>query len=229
MEDVLSKAAHELAARLEEEETTIVHVPADAIDFILNLFINPDCDWTDNGAFEAFQQWQEKCQELQAKWSQSQSRPSVDSIESLKNMASTVKQYLSVGEIKRCIDETTYEDIRVMSRDITILRGMWLLFSRLVECELPNDMYLPRDLILRFVLGMGRIVIYIDISLRKHGHGPEIDLLLPELSANVEAAFQKKFGNPSAIVGGGIAIDAETQRGIRAQSETRHVAGYAQP
>jgi hypothetical protein len=199
MEDVLSEDAHRLAAKLEKENSPILHIPADAIDLILNLFINPDYDLTDEGALKAFQLWQEQCQRLQATWSQSTSEPAAaDSIESLLNLASTVKQYLSVTEIKRCVDEATYDDLRVVGRDIMILRGMWLMFTKLLARELPADLHLPKDLVLRFVLGVGRIAICVDISLRSHGQGGDIDSLLAQWLAMVEAAFQAKCGDVSS-------------------------------
>ena len=199
MEDVLSQDAHRLAEKLEKEDSRILHIPADAIDLILNLFLNPDYDLTDEGAFEAFQLWQEQCQRLQASWSQSAALPgAADSIESLLSLASTVKKYLSVTEIKRCVDEATYDDLCIVGRDITMLRRMWLMFTKLLARELPADLHLPKDLFLRFVLGMGRIAIYFDIALRSHGQGGDIDFLLPYWLAMVETAFHEKFGNANS-------------------------------
>jgi hypothetical protein len=199
MEDVLSEDAHRLAAKLQNEDSPILHIPADAIDLILNLFMNPDYDLTDDGAFEAFQVWQEQCQRLQATWSRSTSLPrAADSIESLLILASTVKQYLSVAEIKRCVDEATDADLRIVGRDITMLRRMWLMFAKLLARELPDDLHLPKDLILRFVLGMGRIAIYLDLALRSHGQGGDIDSLLPCWLVMVEGAFHEKFGDANS-------------------------------
>lgn len=199
MEDVLSEDAHKLAAKLQKEEFPMLHIPADAIDLILNLFVNPDYDLTDGGAFEAFQEWQEQCQPLQATWSRSTSQPrAADSIESLLTLASTVKQYLSVVEVKRCIHEATYDDLRVVGRDITMLRHMWLMFTKLLARELPDDLHLPKDLILRFVLGMGRMAIYFDLALRSHGQGGDIDSLMSYWLTMVESAFHEKFGDANS-------------------------------
>jgi hypothetical protein len=199
MEDVLSENAHKLAAKLQREEFPMLHIPADAIDLILNLFVNPDYDLTDEGAFEAFQQWQEQCQRLQATWSRSTSQPlSADSIESLLSLALTVKQYLSVSEVKRCIDEATYDDLLVIGQDIAMWRRMWLMFTQLLAQELPKDIRLPRDLILRFVLGMGRMAIYFDLALRSHEQGGDIDSLMSYWLTMVEGAFHEKFGDANS-------------------------------
>jgi len=199
MEDVLSRDAHTLAEKLQREDSPILQIPADAIDLILNLFVNPDYDLTDEGAFEAFQGWQERCQQLQATWSGPTSEPrAADSIESLLTLASTVKQYWSVAEVKRCVDEATHDDLRVVSRDITMLRRMWLMFTKLLAQELPNDLRLPRDLILRFVLGIGRMAIYFDLSLRSHGQGGDIDSLMSYWLTKVEGAFHEKFGDANS-------------------------------
>lgn len=197
LEDVLNDDAHTLAARLEKQDTPALRVPADAIDLILNLFINPEYDLTDLGAFEAFQLWQAECQRLQASWSQSQP-VAADSIESLLKLASTVKQYLSVTEIKRAVDEATHDDLRVITRDIAVLRRMWSLFVELLVRELPGDFHLPNDVVLRLVFGIGEIAIYLDIALRKHGEGGQIDSLLPSALSQVEAAFHRKFGDSNA-------------------------------
>jgi hypothetical protein len=199
MEDVLSEDAHKLASKLQKEESPMLHIPADAIDLILNLFVNPDYDLTDAGAFEAFQEWQEQCQRLQATWTRSTSQPSAaDSIESLLTLASTVKQYLSVVEVKRCVDEATYDDLRVVGRDITMLRHMWLMFTKLLARELPSDLRLPRDLVLRFVLGMGRMAIYFNLALRSYGQGGDIDSLMSYWLTMVESAFHEKFGDANS-------------------------------
>jgi hypothetical protein len=197
LEDILNDDAHTLAAGLEKEDTPAFRVPADAIDLILNLFINPEYDLTDLGAFEAFQLWQAECQRLQASWSQSQPM-AADSIESLLKLASTVKQHLSVTEIKRAIDEATDDDLRVITRDIAILRRMWLMFTKILARELPKDFHLPNDVVLRLVFGIGEIAIYFDIALRKHGEGGQIDSLLPSALSQMEVAFHKKFGDSNS-------------------------------
>ena len=201
MEDVLSEDASILAAKLRKEDSPLLHIPADALDLILNLFMNPDYDLTDEGAFQAFQLWQEQCQRLQASWSQSAMQPGTpDSIGSLFGLASTVKRYMSITEIKRCVDEATYDALRVVGRDVAMLRRTWLMFSKLLARELPAELYLPKDLVLRFVLGMGRIAIYLDIALRSHGQGGDIDSLLPHWLGVVERAFDEKFGEATSSI-----------------------------
>ena len=69
------------------------------------------------------------------------------------------------------------------------------MFTRLLARELPADLHLPKDVVLRFVLGMGRIAIYVGIALRSRGEGGDIDSLLPHWLAMVEAAFQAKCGD----------------------------------
>ncbi|PWT76537.1 MAG: hypothetical protein C5B59_06265 [Bacteroidetes bacterium] len=200
MEDVLSDAAYKLAAKLQTEESEIVHVPADAIELMLNVFINPDYDLTDHGAFEAWQLWQEQCQRLQASWSRSSTHiVAADSLDSLLNLASKVKQYLSVAEIKCAVDEASYNDLREVGRDIQLMRRMWSMFTELLSRKMRDDIYLPQDLILRLALGLGRIAIYVDISLRKNGYGPDIDSLLRDAVRKLETAFHEQLDTPETL------------------------------
>lgn len=200
LEDVLSESASIFAAKLEKENDPLLHIPVDALDLILNIFMNPDYDFTDQGAFQAIQLWQEQCHQLQASWSKSGMQPgTADSIESLFGLASTIKRYLSIIEIRRCVVEADYDDLRVVGRDITILRHMWLMFSKLLARELP-DLYLPKELVLRLVLGMGRIGIYLDIALRSNGEGNKIDSLLSDGLAMFERVMDEKFGDAKSLV-----------------------------
>lgn len=201
LEDVLSESASIFAAKLEKENSALLHIPVDALDLILNIFMNPDYDFTDQGAFQAIQLWQEQCHRLQASSSKSGMQPgTADSIESLFGLASTVKRYLSITEIRRCVVEANYDDLRVVDRDITKLRHMWLMFSKLLAKELPADLYLPKDLVLRIVLGMGRIAIYLDIALRSNGEGNRIDSLLSHGLAMFERVMGEKFGDAKSLV-----------------------------
>ncbi len=201
VEDVLSESASILAANLEKENSPELQIPVDALDLILNIFMNPDYDLTDQGAFQAVQLWLEQCQMLQASWSKSGMQPgTADSIESLYGLASTVKRYLSITEIKRCVVEASYDDLRVVDHDIIRLRHMWLMFSKLIACELPADLHLPKELVLRLVLGMGRIAIYLDIALRNNGEGNYIDSLLSQGVAMLEQAIRAKLGDTRSSV-----------------------------
>ena len=200
LEDVLSESASIFAAKLEKENDPLLHIPVDALDLILNIFMNPDYDFTDQGAFQAIQLWQEQCHQLQASRSKSGMQlGTADSIESLFGLASTIKRYLSITEIRRCVVEANYDDLRVVGRDITILRHMWLMFSKLLARELP-DLDLPKELVLRLVLGMGRIAIYLDIALRSNGEGNKIDSLLSDGLAMFERVMDEKFGDAKSLV-----------------------------
>jgi hypothetical protein len=90
------------------------------------------------------------------------------------------------------VDESTDEDLLIVERDLRSVRGIARMFVKLLSTELASTVDLPRDILWRFVFGMGRIIICLDLSFRKHGRGSEIDALLADVLAKIQVAFDRK-------------------------------------
>jgi hypothetical protein len=98
-------------------------------------------------------------------------------------------------KIKRAVDECCDDEILVLEHDLQSLRRVGRMFAKLLSTELPAGHRLPWDMVWRFIFGLGRVMVCIDLSLRKHGFGKDIDSLLSEVVARVQAAFDLKFNS----------------------------------
>jgi hypothetical protein len=101
MEDVLSDVAHTLTAKLKHEQFPVCDVSQDAMDLILNVFMNPNYDMTDIDAFGALQTWLQHCERSQmfqsvATKEASSNQPST--VNSAIRQAVLVKEHLSLPE-----------------------------------------------------------------------------------------------------------------------------------
>lgn len=198
MEDVLSDTAHSLTARLKQEQFPVCDVTQDAMDLILNVFMNPNYDMTDTDAFGALQSWLQHCE--RSEMFQSIARKETDpnqpsTLNSGVRQVLLIQKHLSLPEIKRAVDECGDDEILVVEHDLESLRHVVCMVERLLSAELPGDLIVPLDMVWRFVLGLGRVMVCIDLSLRKQGFGKDIDSLLSELLARVQTAFDLKFSN----------------------------------
>ena len=195
MEDVLSDTAHTLTAKLKQEQFPVCDFSQDAMDLILNVFMNPNYDMTDIYAFGALQSWLQHCERSEMFESlttkeTSSSQPST--LDSAIRQAVLFKAHLSLPEIKRAVDECTDDDILVLERDLQSLRRVGRMFAQLLSAELPAGHRLPWDMVWRFIFGLGRIMICIDLALRKQGFGSDVDSFLSEVVVKVQAAFDLK-------------------------------------
>lgn len=201
VEDVLGDTAYDLISKIKGEQSPICDVPLEALDLILNLFINPNYDLTDIGAFKALRRWFQLCEQFQASLRGPDNRqiPSQPpTLDSMIQQAVLIREHLSVAEIKRAVNECKDEDLLVVERDLHSLRRIARMFAKLLSTELPSTAELPWDLIRRFVFGTGRIIICVDLSLRRHGRGEEIDSLLAEVLSKTQGAFDRKFNQADA-------------------------------
>lgn len=201
IEDVLGDIAYDLIAKLKNEEVPISDVPQEAVDLALNLFINANYDFTDKGAFKSLRSWLRLCEQYQASLREpgsAQVSSPASPISTMISQAKLIREHLSVAEIKRAVDESKDEDLLVVERDLHSVRLIARMFAKLLSSELASNVELPRDLIWRFVFGLGRIVICLDLSFRKHGRGSDIDALVTDLLAKVQNAFDTKFNEAKA-------------------------------
>lgn len=195
-EDVLGDIAYDLISKLKNEQVPISDVPLEVVDLALNLFINADYDLTDREAFKSLRSWLQRCEQYQASLrgpgsSHVSSQPST--ISSMIAQAKLIREHLSVVEIKRAVDESTNQDLLVVERDLHLVRHIVRMFAKLLSSELASTIELPKDMVWRFVFGLGRIVICLDLSFRKHGRGSEVDAVLADVLGKTQQAFDRKF------------------------------------
>lgn len=201
IEDALDDAAYDYAAKLKREEYPTYNMPEEALALILNLWMNPQYDMTDLGAFKAWPLWQQHCNSIHANRSQMDNElktSSGDSINSLVRHASLFKEYLSLPQIKWAVEESTDDDLHQVEGDMRALRKLWFMFSKLLSAELPKNCRIPQDIAMRLVFGLGKVAHCVDLSLRKHGLGKEVDSVLSDVQVKVKAAFDRKFRQSQA-------------------------------
>jgi hypothetical protein len=205
MEDVLYDKACDLTKQLRHEPSPLCELPDDALSLVFNILMNPNLDRTDSGAFESLQIWLRRCEQVFQTGRNGSSEAPVsnqpDTINSLMKGAALLKEYLSVSKISQAVEESNDDDLRVVQHDLLILRKIALLFRKLLSSNLPTECQVPRAMVLRGVLGIGEIAIWIDLSLRKHGLGRDIDALLSECFIKVQTAFDRKFRDESSEIG----------------------------
>ena len=114
------------------------------------------------------------------------------------SQAKLLREHLSFVEIKRAVDESKDEDLLVVERDLHSVRLIARMFAKLLSSELASNVELPRDMIWRFVFGLGRMIICLELSFRKHGRGSDVDALVTDLVAKVQKAYDTKFNKAKA-------------------------------
>ena len=146
-EDVLSDATYWLTAKLKEEQFPICDVTQDAIDLMLNIFLNPNYDMTDIDAFGALQVWLEHCERSRfgrRERSEMKTRPPKP-IETAIQRAIRFKKYLSIPVISQAVNDCCDEELLLVENDLQHLRRVARMFAKLLSTELPAEFRLPWD------------------------------------------------------------------------------------
>jgi hypothetical protein len=176
-------------------------MPQHSLEALINVFLNQDYDLTD-GAFEL---GTEELKEYESAMLQRQAAALTagglsdaylvrkdNRLENLFDRAPFIKQYFSLHQLKRAVDECTDNDLRAVSRDLYLLREMALVARKIITIltrEVPTEYMPTRADILQPILSVGGILILADLSLRRNGFAQEIDYFLPEALR----AFQQGF------------------------------------
>jgi hypothetical protein len=201
IEDFIEEAAYHHVEKLRRTGAGGLLMPQHALEALINVFLNQGYDLTD-GAFEL---GAEELKEYESAMLQRQAAALTaeglsdahlarkdNRLESLFDRAPFIKQYFSLHQLKRAVDECTDGDLQAVSHDLYLLREMALLASKIITIltsEVPAEYKPARADILRPILDIGGALILADLSLRRNGFAQEIDYFLPEALR----AFQHGF------------------------------------
>lgn len=201
IEDMIEEAAYQHVEEMRRAGVEGLLVPQHSLEALINVFFNQGYDLTD-GAFEL---GAEELKEYESAWRQRHAAALAaeglsdaylarqdNSLVSLLDHAPFIKQYFSLHQLKRAVDECTNDELRAVQRDLSLLREMALMIRRIITIltrEIPAEYKPARADILRPIFKAGGVLILADLSLRRNGFAQQIDYLLPEALR----AFQQGF------------------------------------
>jgi len=139
-----------------------------------------------------------------------------------------INQYLSLPQLLAAVQTCTDEDLTRVQHDLQIGREILQLGKQLFEllsAYLPASWRsLPNDL--DVILNLGRIVIWVDLALRKQGFGYWLDQILPLLLEALRENFNETVTREIAAFGPEIgkalqAVEELMQQEIEGMNPTR--------
>lgn len=107
--------------------------------------------------------------------------------------ASFINRYLSLPCLLAVTQDCANEELQVVQRDLQTGRQILLVFKRIVELLSP---FLPESWRLRpekmkVVFNFGRIMVWVDLALRRNGFGQMIDQTLSQLLNQLHTDFNE--------------------------------------
>jgi hypothetical protein len=205
LEDIIGDAAYSYAKDVERTGAEVFQIPQDALEGFINILFNRGYDLTDAAfefAVEAQREYERAHRERHAAALAAEGAdPSYlsrqnDGFASFFTHAQFIKEYLSLHQLKRAVDECTDEDLRAVERDLGMLREMALMLHRMLTIlarDLPEDFKDSMATILPAIFGVGRILIWADLSLRNKGLAEVIEYYLPEGLRLFREEFNEKL------------------------------------
>lgn len=201
IEDFIEEAAYRHVEKLRRAGAGGLLMPQHSLEALINVFLNQGYDLTD-GAFELgaeeLKEYESALLQRQAATLTAQGLSDAhlarkdNRLENLFDRAPFIKQYFSLHQLKRAVDECTDSDLHAVSQDLYLVREIALLARKVITIltsEVPAEYMPARADILRPILDVGGLLILADLSLRRNGFALEIDYFLP----GALRAFQQGF------------------------------------
>ncbi len=150
---------------------------------------------TDIDAFGALQTWLQYCELTRfGRGEPAEANPQPPStIEAAIQQAVRFRGHLSLPKVRQAVNECSDEEILFVGGDLQHLRRIGRMIAKLLSMELPAGFALPRDILWRLIFGLGRMLVCIDFSLRKHGYGNDIEAFLSDVVARVQYATSESL------------------------------------
>jgi hypothetical protein len=116
---------------------------------------------------------------------------------------SFINRYLSLPRLAEAMETCTDEDLRVVQRDLQLVRRMLRICKRMFDLLTPflpeTWRFSPSDMVVIF--NFGRLMVWVDITLRRHGFGKVLDYLLPAIVQMLERDFDEVGSQELAAAG----------------------------
>jgi hypothetical protein len=215
MEDLIDDIAYDLAQKWGRVGMELFQIPQETTEAFINVLFNEDYDLSDAPFKEgvmALQEYERRMQDQQAaafaaRGIQTDVPQRGSSLGDFFKHAPLIKEYFSLPRLKRAVEESTDDDWRAVERDVNLLREMALLAHRMFKI-------LIRDLDPKFdtspastlppLFTCGKVLIWIDLSLRRHGYSELIDLSLAEamrcLREKCDEKLERELAEVSPVV-----------------------------
>ncbi len=174
-------------------------VPEESLAVIVNIIANPDYAFWDepyeDGVMK-LKEWElsfaQRCREHFGKSMEVNRDVAADDKEIFKN-APFINRYLSLPNLLAVMRDCTNEELQAVQRDLQVGRQILMVLKRIVELLSP---FLPeswrfRPEKMKVVFNFGRIMVWVDLALRRHGFGPLIDQSLSEILNQLHNDFDE--------------------------------------
>ena len=207
IEDIIGDAAYEITQMMKRIKAEMLQLPQETLEAGVNIFFNEGYDLTDapfQDAVEELREWNQTIQQMRAAarggegTGDDDAIPSQqpDSLETIFVHAPFFKEYLSLPRLKQAVDECTDDDLRMVERDLQIMREVALLFRRMIVIlmrDMPAEFKAPPAQILPSIFRAGKLLVWADLSLRRNGFAEVIDYCLSELLNKCREEINEKL------------------------------------
>lgn len=183
LEDLIGDVAYNITSKMRRTGADVMQVPQETYEAIVNVLFNEGYDLADapfEAAVEALETWNEdvRREKIDRVTGESIAPQKTDGAENMLAYAPFIKEYLSAHQLKRAVDGCTDDDLRIIERDLTAvreiadtLRKLFVILSR----DMPVEFSLTPAQLLPSLFMFGRLLVWIDLSLRHKGHGDIVE------------------------------------------------------
>jgi hypothetical protein len=183
-----------------------VEMPVEALEAGMNIFFNPDYRLNDIGfryGVADYNKWKKKVRKLEEelqlpeKTEQSVSAKKEDSLDLIFKYAPFIKEHFSLHRLHELMEGCTDQDLAKVRYDMVILAQttttLWEVLQILMK-DVREDFKPPVDALLPTLFSFGKLIVWLDISLRQTGYADFIDSLRVKIPAVVreELTEEKK-------------------------------------
>jgi hypothetical protein len=186
LEDLIDGAVYNACLTFQQGGLRGSQVSQTMLSVCYNLFFN--CEYDLNDA--PFRRMVEAFKLREARRGNRPRNPNDDSVANLFEFAPFIKEHLSFDGMKKALDHCTHEELRVVGRDLAIMREIVSHLGRMFKALVSAA---PAEYTKGFadswpaIFTVGRLCVLSDLSLRRSGYGDWIDAHLPDLLNQVRA------------------------------------------
>jgi hypothetical protein len=203
LEDVIDDVAADFSRDLERTNLKLFQVPQVSLAAFTNIIMNGDYNTNDapfEDGVEALERWDQETGQKLAQIVGTENltitpaNKPLDTIWTVFTHAPFINRHFSLQRLKEAVDECTDEDLMAVWRDLSFVREIVLLVKRLVmllKPYIPAEWQLQPEKDFSTVLRAGKLLVWLDLSLRRSGYGPVIDHALPLVSGECQQRFNE--------------------------------------
>lgn len=164
-----------------------VELPVGALEAGMNIFFNPDYRLNDIGfryGVVDYNNWKKKVRKLESelqlpeKTEPSLSAQKEDSLDLIFKYAPFIKEHFSLHHLHELMEDCTDEDLAKVRYDMVTLAQstttLWEVLQILMK-DVREDFKPPVDSLLPTLFSFGKLIVWLDISLRQIGYADLID------------------------------------------------------